>query len=284
MPRVEPKTKQEETPFDPETAFQRMLQHSILTKDQEYELIALAQTGDESAKQKLVSSNMKLIAHIAKGFKTKSEDDRQDLISEGVVGFYKGLKKFQTKYNVRLNTFVGYDIWQAMNMSLKNQGKTVRIPAHIQELKNKIDDLENGNTTDKDIAATLGTTTEEVTLARQATGAKFLSIHGNTDGDGNLPIYLEDKSAHDIPTVVVNKDEIDSVLTAINGLVQRGTLDQTDKDILFMFFGVGGEKLTLDKITEVLAERNNTEPVTRERVRQRKERALAQIRDSFQIP
>jgi RNA polymerase primary sigma factor len=156
--------------------FNDVRKHALLTKTDEVELAKRIERGDLSAKQKMIESNLRLVASVARKYDNDGHKlDFLDLFQEGVIGLIRASEKFDWRRGFKFSTYATLWIRQAIQKGLGNNGRTVRLPAHIIGKVNKIYRAETELTTelthdpsDDEIAAKLGWETSVVTQLKLA--------------------------------------------------------------------------------------------------------------------
>lgn len=109
----------------------------LLTYEQELELAQRILDGDESAKQKLTESNLRLVVSIAKKYVGRGML-LLDLIQEGNMGLIKAVEKFDYTKGYKFSTYATWWIRQAITRAIADQARTIRIPVHMVETINKL--------------------------------------------------------------------------------------------------------------------------------------------------
>lgn len=114
--------------------------HPLLSKEQEKKLTKILACGKPKekkvARERLLLCNLRLVVYTAKKYRGRGVPF-EDLISEGYIGLVKGVEKFDYKRGFKLSTFVLYWIRQSISRAVDDQGRTVRLPVHINEKLNK---------------------------------------------------------------------------------------------------------------------------------------------------
>lgn len=111
--------------------------YKVLTREEEKDLIVLAQSGDKKAIDKLLKHNLGLIFSIIPKFRNRGLPD-PDLFQEGTTGFLRALEKFDLSKGFKLSTYATWWISQRMSRAIANKSRTIRIPIHIQDRITKV--------------------------------------------------------------------------------------------------------------------------------------------------
>jgi RNA polymerase primary sigma factor len=233
----------------------------LLTPKEEIELAKKVRGGDQLAMQELAKRNLRFVISVAKKYQNRGLP-LTDLIGEGNVGLLTAARKFDPDQGVK---FISYAVWwirQAILASLARQGRTVRVPL------NRTADLSKIVKTPEEISSATGLSLEVVqSLAALNTGEVRLDAPLDPDGDRAL---IERFIAEDLPDTEEKTMErflSDEVEDALKALPPR------DAKVLKLYFGLdGGREHTLEEIGGMLG-------VTRERVRQLRDRALKRLRE-----
>ena len=251
----------------------------LLTADQEKALAARYAAGDKKAKDKLVEANLRLVVMAAKKYNLHTSLPFEDLIQEGNVGLMRAVDTFDVSKGFRFSTYAMYWIKQAISRAMLNNGRTIRVPIHMLELKSKytkaVQSLEKELDREpqaEEIAKYMKLEVEKVkeieTLIKDPVS---LSTSLNDEDDGTLEDLIAD------PNQERPEDRIDNELRAkaINGILN--TLDEREKNIIVARFGLNGARAkTLD---ELAAEYK----LTKERIRQIEQKALHKLRNPARL-
>jgi RNA polymerase primary sigma factor len=251
----------------------------LLTADQEKALAVSYAAGDKKAKDKLVEANLRLVVMAAKKYNLHTSLPFEDLIQEGNVGLMRAVDTFDVSKGFRFSTYAMYWIKQAISRAMLNNGRTIRVPIHMLELKSKyakaVQALEKELDREpqaEEIAKYMKLEVEKVkeieTLIKDPVS---LSTSLNDEDDGTLEDLIAD------PNQEKPEDRIDNELRAkaINGILS--TLDEREKDIIIARFGLNGTRAkTLD---ELAAEYK----LTKERIRQIEQKALHKLRNPARL-
>jgi len=246
----------------------------LLTPQEEIDLAKKVRAGDQVAMQELAKRNLRFVISVAKKYQNRGLP-LTDLIGEGNVGLLTAARKFDPDQGVK---FISYAVWwirQAILASLARQGRTVRVPlnrtADLSKIVKTAEALRQElrrEPTPEEISSATGLSLEVVqSLAALNTGEVRLDAPLDPDGDRAL---IERFIAEDLPDTEEKTMErflSDEVEDALKELPAR------DARVLKLYFGLdGGREHTLEEIGGMLG-------VTRERVRQLRDRALKRLRE-----
>jgi RNA polymerase primary sigma factor len=248
--------------------------HELITPDKEKELGARAQAGDEDAVQELARANLRFVISVAKKYQNRGVS-LTDLIQEGNVGLVTAARKFDPEQGVK---FISYAVWwirQAILAALANHGRSVRVPlnrasdlARIfrekerlkQELGREPSSEELGKATDL---------TPELVESLQTLNAAEIRLDapiGDSEDSQLVERFITEEAAE--PEI-----EVESRLLTEAVSEALSTLEARDARVLRLYFGLEGEREhTLEEIGNMLG-------VTRERIRQLRDRALRRLRE-----
>jgi RNA polymerase primary sigma factor len=246
----------------------------LLTQPQEIALARRVQAGDEVAMQELVKRNLRFVISVAKKYQNRGLA-LVDLIGEGNVGLLTAARKFDPDHGVK---FISYAVWwirQAILASIARTGRTVRVPlnrtADLSRIIRVAESLRQERLrepTPEEIAGITGLSVEVVqALAALNTADVRLDAPLDLDGDRTLvDRFVSDQFASSEDGVMDHflSEEIDTALR---------TLPSRDARVLRLYFGLdGGKEHTLEEIGSMFG-------VTRERIRQLRDRALKRLRE-----
>jgi RNA polymerase primary sigma factor len=246
----------------------------LLTAQQEIAIAKRVRGGDDEAMQELVKRNLRFVISVAKKYQNRGLA-LTDLIGEGNVGLLTAARKFDPDQGVK---FISYAVWwirQAILASLARQGRTVRVPlnrtADLSRIVRTAETLRQElrrEPTPEEIAHATGLSVDVVqSLAALNTSDVRLDAPLDPEGDRSLiERFIADEQG-DPEARAMDKflsEEIESALR---------TLPPRDAKVLRLYFGLdGGREHTLEEIGGLLG-------VTRERVRQLRDRALKRLRE-----
>jgi RNA polymerase primary sigma factor len=248
--------------------------YPLLKGTQEFDLARLIRAGDQDALQELVKRNLRFVISVAKKYQNRGMP-LIDLIGEGNVGLLTAARKFDPDQGVK---FISYAVWwirQAILSSLAKQGRTVRVPLNrTSDLSRIIKGAEilrqklRREPMPEELAQLTGLTVDVV----QALSAL-------NSGDVRLDAALDPDSDRSMMERFISEEgtnpEDDYMNRFVSEEIERAlaTLPARDAKVLRLYFGLdGGREHTLEEIGSMLG-------VTRERVRQLRDRALKRLRE-----
>ncbi len=248
--------------------------HELITPEREKELGALAQKGDENAVQELARANLRFVISVAKKYQNRGVS-LTDLIQEGNVGLVTAARKFDPDQGVK---FISYAVWwirQAILASLANHGRAVRVPL------NRASDLARIFREKERLKQELRRepTSEELGLATELTPELVESLQTLNAAEIRLDAPIGDSEDSQLVERFVSEEASEPELEVEGRLMGEiisealETLEPRDAKVLRLYFGLEGEREhTLEEIGNMLG-------VTRERIRQLRDRALRRLRE-----
>src|SRR5436853_6541840 len=111
--------------------------YPLLTAAEEVELAKRIERGDRSAKERMINSNLRLVVHNARKYMGHGVS-LGDLVQEGIIGLNPAVEKFDWRRGFKFSTYATWWIRQSCQRAVVNQSKTIRIPVHIDERRNKL--------------------------------------------------------------------------------------------------------------------------------------------------
>jgi RNA polymerase primary sigma factor len=252
---------------------QEIGKYELLTPEEEIELARRAKQGDEKALEKLIQANLRFVVSVAKQYQNQGLP-LGDLINEGNLGLIKAAKRFDETRGFK---FISYAVWwirQSILQALAEQSRIVRLPLNkvgaLNKIGKKLSQLEQEferEPSANEIAEELDMSVYEVADTLKSAGKHISMDAPFAQGEDNklldvIPSENEPMPDHELMRESLRK-EIEEALD---------TLDQREKEVVKLYFGIGYEHpLTLEEIGEKFK-------LTRERVRQIKEKAIRKLR------
>lgn len=268
----------------PSTAFDQYLQDIqklplITDPAEERRLARLAQKGDEKAAERLVTANLRFVISYVKKYQGHGLD-LSELVAIGNEGLLKAVRKFDPDQGVK---FISYAVWwvrQAVLKALAEQTRSVRIPLNqnsqlirLSRAETILGQVLRRDPTDDEVARLIGETPDNVRAARQMSA---------TEVSLDAPIDRSDREASTLGERFAGVDgaEIEEVtdyklMREFIDRVFKKYLTSRERKILYLYYGLeeGSEAMTLERIGALMG-------VTRERIRQIRERAFEKLRES----
>jgi RNA polymerase primary sigma factor len=248
----------------------------LLSREEEKQLARKIHKGDEEALHKLVKANLRFVVSIAKQYVNQGLS-LADLINEGNLGLIKAAHRFDEKRGFK---FISYAVWwirQAMLQALAEQSRIVRLPLNragtlyrIGKVARQLDQELGRNPEVEEIAEKLNLSNEEVRDTMQIANSHLsLDASFNNDQEENsLVDYLADENQQPTDEMTFCNALSDDMIKAL------ATLTERERAILTLYFGLGdSEPMTLEEIGKKMR-------LTRERIRQIKEKAILRLRHS----
>ena len=243
----------------------------MVTPEEEAELAVRIQAGDDAAFKRLVEANLRFVVSVAKQYQNRGLD-LPDLINEGNIGLMKAALKFDPTRGFK---FVSYAVWwirQQILQSLSDKGRLVRLPLNQVGILNKIGRArteflqENEREpTDEELSALLDISPEKL-------GESVMSdIRGLS-----LDFPLGEDQTESLIDILPNNDSPSADKELENESLRKdidtvmGVLNERERRVLVLCFGLGCPPMTLEEIGENL-------DLTRERVRQLKMKAIHKL-------
>ena len=254
--------------------FDEISKESLLKPDEEIALAKKVRSGDESALEKMTRANLRFVVSIAKRYQNQGLS-LGDLINEGNLGLIKAAKRFDETRGFK---FISYAVWwirQSILQALAEQSRVVRLPLNRVGVMNKVNralgDLEQKyerEPTAEEVAEVLEMTSVDVSDTIQMS-SRHLSVDAPFSGndENSLLDVLRDDSSYsepDSPLIEESlKMEVDKVLSS---------LSEREAEVIRLYFGLVNERsMTLEEIGDRFK-------LTRERVRQIKEKSIRKLR------
>jgi RNA polymerase primary sigma factor len=249
--------------------------YPLLTAAQEVELAKRIERGDREAKQRMINSNLRLVVHNARKYQGHGVS-LGDLVQEGIIGLNRAVEKFDWRRGFKFSTYATWWIRQACQRAVVNQSKTIRIPVHIDERRNKLNrtrqrfELEHGRVpTVEELAKAAGLSLKHAEEALDTVEAT-VSL--------NKRIGEDEVELGDLFADPESVDPESSAFDAMRGLAVRQAVErlpERERRIVELRFGFDGEVQSLEAIGRELG-------ITRERVRQLEATAFRQLEQELE--
>ena len=253
---------------------QEIGKEELITVEEEVELAQRIKKGDQEALEKLTKANLRFVVSVAKQYQNQGLS-LPDLINEGNLGLIKAAEKFDETRGFK---FISYAVWwirQSILQALAEQSRIVRLPLNQVGSLNKINkafarfEQEHERTpSPEELATELELPKAKVTDTLRVAGRHVSVDAPFADGEDNsLLDVLVNPDSPNADRGLINE----SLSTEVDRALE--TLTERERDIIKYFFGIGTSEMTLEEIGEKF-------DLTRERVRQIKEKAIRRLRHS----
>jgi RNA polymerase primary sigma factor len=245
----------------------------LISSEEEVNLAQRIRQGDPIALEKLTKANLRFVVSVAKQYQNFGLS-LGDLINEGNLGLIKAAKRFDETRGFK---FISYAVWwirQSIMQSLAEQARIVRLPLNRVSGLNKIlktfSELEQKfqrEPTTEELADSIGVSTQEITLNQKLNGRHVSVDAPFQDGEDNSLLDVLFDSDQDMPDSEMLSDSLKTeIMRAMSKLTAR------ESEVISLYFGLNGASpLTLEELGEKFG-------LTRERVRQIKEKATRRMR------
>lgn len=246
----------------------------LLTAEEEVKFAQRIRNDDREALERLVCANLRFVVSVAKQYQNQGLT-LPDLINEGNIGLIKAAEKFDETRGFK---FISYAVWwirQSILQALAEQSRIVRLPlnqvsavSRINKLIMKFEQEHERKPSAYELSELIDETPEKIRDSLRANG-RPMSINAPL-GEGDDSTLLEVISDENTPQADRGMIDI-SLATEIERMLD--TLDEREKTIVEMCFGINNREMTLEEISEKFG-------LSRERVRQIREKALLKLRHS----
>ena len=252
---------------------QEIGREDLITVEEEVELAQRIRGGDRLALEKLTRANLRFVVSVAKQYQNQGLS-LPDLINEGNLGLIKAAEKFDETRGFK---FISYAVWwirQSILQALAEQSRIVRLPLNqvgslnkINKAFSKFEQENERRPSPEELAEVLDIPVEKIADTMKVSGRHISVDAPFVEGEDNslLDVMINDDSPN-ADRVLINESlskEIERVLAF--------TLSDRERDIVKKFFGIGVTEMTLEEIGDEFG-------LTRERVRQIKEKAIRKLR------
>lgn len=251
----------------------------LLTVEEEIELAARIKAGDESARERMICANLRLVIKIAREYEHLGLP-LLDLVNEGNMGLMKAVEKFDPSKGGKFSTYSSWWIRQSVRRAVTNQSKTIRLPIHVVDklcqmtrVAAKLKEIFGREATNEELADEMAISVRRIARLRKAAIAT-VSIDAplGDDESQSLMEVVQDEATVSPDLAIESKND----LGRLSELV--GRLDRRESAIIKSRFGLdGGSERTLEEIGAKMG-------VTRERIRQLQNSALKKLRRMLDQP
>jgi RNA polymerase primary sigma factor len=247
----------------------------LLNPEEEADLTLKIKEGDQKALERLIKANLRFVVSVAKQYQNQGLS-LPDLINEGNLGLISAARRFDETKGFK---FISYAVWwirQSIHQAISEQSRLVRLPINKVELGAKINrayqhleqEFEREPTTEE-LAEFLGISSEEVS-ASVTMSARHVSVDspvGDDEESGSLMDILPNNNAREADENLVYDESLKMDID-----LSMQTLNDKQKQVIKYYYGIGTDHpLTLEDIGERFS-------LTRERVRQIRDKAIAKLR------
>ena len=247
----------------------------LITAEEEVELAQKIKRGNQRAMEKLVNANLRFVVSVAKQYQNQGLT-LPDLINEGNFGLVKAAQRFDETRGFK---FISYAVWwirQSILQALAEQSRVVRLPLNkigsINKINKTFSYLEQAHErppSAEEIAEELGLSVSEVKQSLKNAGKHISMDAPFAEGEDSNLYDVISASETPMPDTELVKESIREEIGRV-----LDTLSEREADVVKLYYGIGqSSTMTLDEI-------GNTFDLTRERVRQIREKAIRKLRKS----
>ena len=253
---------------------QEIGREDLITVEEEVELAQRIKNGDRVALEKLTRANLRFVVSVAKQYQNQGLS-LPDLINEGNLGLIKAAEKFDATRGFK---FISYAVWwirQSILQALAEQSRIVRLPLNqvgslnkINKAFSKFEQQNERKPSAEELAEELDIPVDKIADTMKVSGRHVSVDAPFVEGEDNslLDVMINDDSPN-ADRVLINESLSKEIERALS------TLSEREHEIVKKFFGIGIPEMTLEEIGDEFG-------LTRERVRQIKEKAIRRLRQS----
>lgn len=255
-----------------EKYLQEISREALLTTEEEVELAQKIRKGDSQALDRLTRANLRFVVSVAKQYQNQGLS-LPDLINEGNLGLIKAAQKFDETRGFKFISFAVWWIRQSILQALAEQARIVRLPLNqvgslnrINKALSRFEQENERRPSAEELSKELDIPVEKISDTLKVS-ARHVSVDAplSDDEEGSLLDVLPNNDAPEADSSL-NKE---SLIQEINRALSR--LSDRECDVVKRFFGIDCNEMSLDEISEALS-------LSRERVRQIKEKAIRQLK------
>src|SRR5690554_1521558 len=245
----------------------------LITAEEEVELAQRIREGDQRALDKLSRANLRFVISVAKQYQNQGLS-LPDLINEGNLGLVKAAKRFDETRGFK---FISYAVWwirQSILQAIAEQSRIVRLPLNqvgslskISKAFSRLEQEYEREPSPEELAETLETTVDKVSDILSNSGRHVSMDAPFVQGEENTLLDVLENHDPETDSVLIDESLSEEIKRSL------ATLTEREREIIVLFFGLGGvnHQLSLEEIGEKFS-------LTRERVRQIKDKALQRLR------
>jgi RNA polymerase primary sigma factor len=230
--------------------------HPLLTADEELELAKRIERGDLAAKERLITSNLRLVVSIARKYQGVSDLCLIDTIQEGMLGLIRAAEKFDWRKGFRFSTYATLWIRQAIGRALDQHGRTIRLPVHLAQRERRIARAE------RELATELGrdATLDEIAAAAEVTAQQVEELRAAARRVTSLERPVGDEEGAELGELLPTRqpapeEEVEIALReqVVREVVSR--LPDRERTVIKLRYGLDGdpEPVPISEIARRLA-------------------------------
>jgi RNA polymerase primary sigma factor len=245
--------------------------HPLLSPSEEVALAKRVERGDAAAKERMITSNLRLVVSIAKRYRNRGVPFG-DLIQDGVIGLNRAVEKFDWRKGYKFSTYATWWIRQAVQRSIAGQSRTIRVPTHVHERRHTLDRHARRlapqlgrDPTNEELAEASGIALKHVEEALGVVEARVsLNQRVGNEENAELGELFADENADDPGELADASLRTRELRRALTELPER------ERRVLELRFGIDGEPHSLEAIGRELG-------LSRERIRHLEGDGLAKL-------
>ncbi|MBS1717328.1 MAG: RNA polymerase sigma factor RpoD/SigA [Armatimonadetes bacterium] len=250
----------------------RLTQMPLLGPEEEAELTRQARAGCETAKKRLIESNMRLVINIARNYRSRAFS-LEDLIQEGAIGLMQAVERFDPDKGFRFSTYATHWIRQSIGRAIDNKAKAIRLPAHVSQSLRRIERERQR------LSRELGRepSPEQIALAMGISPNKLLRIVQSSQDLLSLDMTVSDGSMMTLGALIRDDAQPNPEASAVSGEITEELkhivreLNDREQRVIRVRFEMDGQDSQTEDVAQELK-------LTRERIRQIEVQAIKKLR------